>query len=201
MHFALVCLGGAVGTGARYLLGGLAVRWLGGEFPYGTLLVNVIGSFLIGLVQELALGAKVVPEHVRVVLAVGLLGGFTTYSAFAYESLRLVVAGSWTAAALYVGTHHRAVLRGLLAGHRRGPAGGGLGLPGNFFPPLLRFHHAGAVLAERLIVPLEHRVPLGVELQPLHQHPGQERQRHRHHEDQRLEDPAGAGGLAHHGPA
>ncbi|MFI5327311.1 MAG: fluoride efflux transporter CrcB [Candidatus Rokuibacteriota bacterium] len=103
MHFALVCLGGAVGTGARYLLGGLAIRWLGGELPYGTLLVNVIGSFLIGLVQELAMGAAVVPENVRVVVAVGLLGGFTTYSAFAYESLRLAAAGSWGAAALYVG--------------------------------------------------------------------------------------------------
>ena len=91
-----------MGTGARYLLGGLAIRWLGGEFPYGTLLVNVIGSFLIGLVQELALGAAVVPENVRVVLAVGLLGGFTTYSAFAYESLRLAAAGSWGSAVLYV---------------------------------------------------------------------------------------------------
>ena len=103
MHFALVCLGGAVGTGARYLLGGLALRWFGGEFPYGTLLVNVIGSFLIGLVQELAFGAGIVPENVRVVLAVGVLGGFTTYSAFAYESLRLAAAGSWGPAMLYVG--------------------------------------------------------------------------------------------------
>ncbi len=103
VHFALVCLGGAVGTGARYLLGGLAIRWLGGEFPHGTLVVNVIGSFLIGLVQELALGAAVVPENVRVVLAVGILGGFTTYSAFAYESLRLAAAGSLGAAVLYVG--------------------------------------------------------------------------------------------------
>lgn len=103
MHFALVCLGGAVGTGARYLLGGLAIRWLGGEFPYGTLLVNVIGSFLIGLVQELAFGAGIVPENARVVLAVGVLGGFTTYSAFAYESLRLAAAGSWAPAMFYVG--------------------------------------------------------------------------------------------------
>ena len=102
MHFALVCLGGAVGTGARYLLGGVAIRWLGGEFPYGTLLVNVIGSLLIGLVQELA-GAAVVHENVRVVLAVGVLGGFTTYSAFAYESLRLAASGSWGPAVLYVG--------------------------------------------------------------------------------------------------
>ena len=102
MHFALICLGGAVGTGARYLLGGLAIQWLGGEFPHGTLLVNVVGSFLVGLVQELALGAAVVPENVRLVLAVGLLGGFTTYSAFTYESLRLAAAGSWGSALLYV---------------------------------------------------------------------------------------------------
>ena len=102
MHFTLVCVAGAVGTGARYLLGGLAIRWLGGEFPYGTLLVNVVGSFLIGLVQELATGAAAVPENARVVLSVGLLGGFTTYSAFAYESLRLAAAGSWGPAVLYV---------------------------------------------------------------------------------------------------
>ena len=103
MRFALVCLGGAAGTGARYLLGGLLIRWLGADFPYGTLLVNLIGSFLIGLVQHLALTALVVPEGLRVVLAVGVLGGFTTYSAFAYESLRLAADGAWGAAVLYVG--------------------------------------------------------------------------------------------------
>lgn len=102
MSFALVCLGGAVGTGARYLLGGLALRWLGADFPYGTLLVNVIGSFLIGVVQELA-GAAALPESARVVLAVGVLGGFTTYSAFAHESLRLAATGAWGGALLYVG--------------------------------------------------------------------------------------------------
>ena len=103
MHFALVCLGGALGTGARYLVGGLVARWLGADFPHGTLLVNVIGSFLIGVVQELASGATVIPESVRVVLAVGVLGGFTTYSAFAYESLHLAGAGAWGAAIAYVG--------------------------------------------------------------------------------------------------
>lgn len=103
MRFALVCLGGAVGTGARYLLGALALRWLGADFPYGTLLVNVVGSFLIGVVQELALDAAALPESLRVVLAVGVLGGFTTYSAFAHESLRLAADGALGAAALYVG--------------------------------------------------------------------------------------------------
>ncbi len=134
MHFALVCLGGAVGTGARYLLGGLATPLARRRFPHGTLLVNVVGSFCIGLVQELAFGSAVLPENARVVLAVGVLGGFTTYSAFAYESLRLAAAGSWGAAAALRRAHHRAVLRGVPAGHRGGPPGGRLGLPGNFFP-------------------------------------------------------------------
>jgi fluoride exporter len=116
MHFALVCLGGAVGTGARYLLGGLALRWLGAEFPHGTLLVNVAGSFLIGVVQELALGAGALPERARVVLAVGVLGGFTTYSAFAYESLRLTAEGRWGAAVLYVGLTTTLCFAACLAG-------------------------------------------------------------------------------------
>jgi len=98
----LVCLGGAVGTGARYLLGGLVVRWLGADFPYGTLLINVLGSFLVGLVQQVGLSTLLIPDTLRVVLAIGVLGGFTTYSSFSYETLKLVEAGSWVGAAVYV---------------------------------------------------------------------------------------------------
>jgi CrcB protein len=101
-RFVLICLGGAVGTGARYLLGGLAARWLGPDFPYGTLLINVLGSFAIGLIQQIGLTTVVIPETLRLVLAVGIMGGFTTYSAFSYETLRLVETGSWGAAAVYV---------------------------------------------------------------------------------------------------
>jgi CrcB protein len=99
----LICLGGAVGTGARYLLGGLVVRWLGPDFPYGTLLINVLGSFLIGLIQQVGLSTLLIPDTLRLVLAIGVMGGFTTYSSFSYETLKLAEAGSWVGASLYVG--------------------------------------------------------------------------------------------------
>jgi fluoride exporter len=102
MRFVLICFGGAVGTGARYLLGGLVVRWLGPDFPYGTLLINVVGSFLIGIVQQVGLSTLLIPETLRLVLAIGVMGGFTTYSSFSYETMKLVETGSWGAATLYV---------------------------------------------------------------------------------------------------
>ena len=98
----LICLGGAVGTGARYFLGGLVVRWLGADFPYGTLLINVLGSFLIGLIQQVGLSTLLIPDTLRLVLTIGVMGGFTTYSSFSYETLKLAETGSWLAAAAYV---------------------------------------------------------------------------------------------------
>jgi CrcB protein len=92
-QFALICVGGAVGTGVRYLTGLLAVHWLGAAFPYGTLVVNLAGAFLIGLVQQLA--GALIPEGVRLFLVVGVLGGMTTYSAFAYETVRLMTLAEW----------------------------------------------------------------------------------------------------------
>ena len=77
-RLALICLGGAFGTGARYLLGGLVLRWAGPEFPYGTLIINVVGSLLIGLVQQVALSTLLIPETLRLVLAAGLYVGLTT---------------------------------------------------------------------------------------------------------------------------
>lgn len=98
----LVCLGGALGSGLRYLMALLAARWLGPDFPWGTLLVNVAGSFAIGFVQQLAAGTTVVPEPARLFLTVGLLGGLTTYSAFTYETVRLLQVGAWLPAAANV---------------------------------------------------------------------------------------------------
>jgi CrcB protein len=86
----LVALGGGIGSVLRYLTSGVAARWLGLDFPYGTLIVNVAGSFLIGLVQALAEEAAVLPEPARLFLSAGVMGGFTTYSAFSYETVRLV---------------------------------------------------------------------------------------------------------------
>jgi len=101
-RFLLICFGGAVGTGARYLLGGVVAGLLGPEFPYGTLLINVLGSLLIGIVQQVGLTSLMIPDTLRLVLAVGVMGGFTTYSSFSYETVKLVETGSWGAAAAYV---------------------------------------------------------------------------------------------------
>jgi CrcB protein len=94
----LVALGGALGSALRYATNGLAIRWLGLDFPYGTLIVNLVGSFLIGVVQALAAEAAVVPEPARLFLSAGVMGGFTTYSAFAYETVGLVGAEAWSRA-------------------------------------------------------------------------------------------------------
>lgn len=91
----LVAVGGAAGSVLRYVTSGLAIRWLGLDFPYGTLIVNVVGSFLIGLVQALADEARVIPEPARLFLSVGVMGGFTTYSAFSYETVRLIELDAW----------------------------------------------------------------------------------------------------------
>ena len=115
-RFVLICCGGAVGTGARYVLGGLAVRWFGPDFPYGTLIINVLGSFLIGVVQQIGLTSLLIPDTLRVVLAIGVMGGFTTYSSFSYEAIKLIESGSWVAATAYVAVTTALCLGGCTAG-------------------------------------------------------------------------------------
>ena len=102
VRLLLICLGGAVGTAARYAVGGLAARWLGPDFPYGTLLINVLGSLLVGIIQQIGLSTLLIPETLRLALTIGVMGGFTTYSSFSYETLRLVESGSWVPAVVNV---------------------------------------------------------------------------------------------------
>jgi CrcB protein len=101
----VVCLGGAVGTGVRYLVAIGAARWPGSAFPYGTLAVNVVGCFLIGLIQEMGAAALLLPDTTRLFLTTGIMGGLTTYSTFSYETMRLAEEGAWLqAVANVVGT-------------------------------------------------------------------------------------------------
>jgi len=94
----LVAAGGALGSVLRYLVATAAPAWLGPAFPWGTLAVNLVGSFLIGLVQQLATEALVLGEDTRLFLTTGVMGGLTTYSAFSYESVRLFETGAtWQA--------------------------------------------------------------------------------------------------------
>src|ERR1700730_16119895 len=116
MRLVLICLGGAVGTGARYLLGGLVVRWAGPDFPYGTLLINVLGSFLIGVVQQVGLSSLLIPSALRLVLAVGVLGGHTTSSPCGYMTIKLAGGGWRVPASLYVLLTTALCLGGCVAG-------------------------------------------------------------------------------------
>ncbi len=94
VRFLWICLGGAIGTGACYLISGWAAR-LGAFFPYGTLAVNLIGSFSIGAIMHVALTTTILSPDLRVVLAVGVMGGFTTYSGFNFETLQYLREGAW----------------------------------------------------------------------------------------------------------
>ena len=101
-RLAWICLGGALGTGARYLLSGWTLAALGAGFPWGTLAVNLIGSFAIGGVMHVSLTTALLSPTLRLTLTTGVMGGFTTYSAFNYESLRLAQDGAWLLAAANV---------------------------------------------------------------------------------------------------
>ena len=101
--FLLVTLGGAIGSGARYLLGSFVQAVAGTTFPLGTLVVNVFGSFIICAVMRLGTAANVISPALRLFLTTGLMGGFTTYSAFYYETYRYTQQGAYAPAVLNVG--------------------------------------------------------------------------------------------------
>lgn len=105
MSYLWIGLGSALGGMARHLVGGWALAAWGPGFPWGTFIVNVAGSFLIGLIAGLAavVGPPLLGENMKLFLGVGLCGGFTTFSAFSLQTLNLVEAGAWGAAALNVG--------------------------------------------------------------------------------------------------
>lgn len=90
-----ICLGGALGTGARYLLSIWLFRLTGPGFPYGTLAVNVIGSFLLGLLMHLSATTETFPPTLRLALTTGVMGGFTTYSTFNQETLGFLRDDAW----------------------------------------------------------------------------------------------------------
>ncbi len=97
-----VCFGSALGGGARYLVTQAAVTLIGPSFPYGTLTVNVIGSFLIGVLMHVGLNSTLISPTVRIFLTTGVMGGFTTYSTFNYETLRFAAEGDWHLGALNI---------------------------------------------------------------------------------------------------
>ena len=89
-----VVLGSGFGGGARYLVAGGFIKAFGVGFPFGTIAVNTIGSLLIGLIMEVALNTNLISGDMRVALTTGVLGGFTTYSTFNYETISFLQQGA-----------------------------------------------------------------------------------------------------------
>ena len=112
MTYLAISIGAVLGANARFILGGWVADRLGAGFPYGTLIINVTGSFLIGIVLTIATERAIVPSWWQPALAIGFLGSYTTFSTFSYETLSLVGAGSFAAA----GVNIAASLAGALVG-------------------------------------------------------------------------------------
>lgn len=102
MAAILVFVGSGLGGLLRYGLSMVAVRWLGAGFPWGTLFINIAGSFAIGAVAELWTQRPGLPWLGRLFLTTGIMGGFTTFSAFSLETVLLWQRGEFLAAILYV---------------------------------------------------------------------------------------------------
>jgi CrcB protein len=108
---AYVALGGALGALARYGISGWVYDRMGENFPWGTLVVNVVGCLALGLVIRWLQVSAVAPE-LRPFLTIGVLGAFTTFSTFSYETVALLQEGQWLRAGLYMGG---SVVLGLIA--------------------------------------------------------------------------------------
>src|SRR2546422_383232 len=91
----LLAFAGALGTLARYGLSGLAYRWWGESFPWGTLAVNLLGCFLFGLVWTLGEERLIISGETRLIVLTGFMGAFTTFSTFAFETTESLRDGEW----------------------------------------------------------------------------------------------------------
>lgn len=118
MRIALIVIFGAAGTLARYGLQGFVQYRTGGAFPTGTLLVNLSGCLFLGLIGQFTLNHLVMPPEWRMAITVGFFGGYTTFSSFGWEAIKMLEDGEWLRATAYVGVSVVAGLLLVLAGIR-----------------------------------------------------------------------------------
>jgi CrcB protein len=97
-----IAFGSALGGVARYLLGGWIQSRAGPAFPVGTLVINVTGSFLLGLLYRYATDSAAITPELRAMLTIGICGGYTTFSTFSYETVRLLDDGEFARAGAYI---------------------------------------------------------------------------------------------------
>ena len=91
----MIAVGGALGALARYALGGLVQEWAGPRFPYGTLVINISGCLVMGMVMTLLTERGVAHPNWRFLVPVGFIGAYTTFSTFEYETFRAIEQGAW----------------------------------------------------------------------------------------------------------
>jgi CrcB protein len=165
-----VALGGSLGSVLRFLVSTGTYQWLGRGFPYGTLAVNVIGSFLIGLLAEALILQRIAfALEYRAGILVGIMGGFTTFSSFSLETIYLIEQGSFTKAALNVSISLAACLLAVWLGLLSGRSlffysGGVIQWPGGLFPYALVVVNAiGAFLIGIVATVLLQKVAMSME--------------------------------------
>jgi CrcB protein len=120
VSYLWIAAGAALGGMLRYFLSGVAARLAGETFPWGTLLVNVTGCMFIGFFAALAgpEGRLILPPNIRLFVMTGLCGGYTTFSTFSYETLRLVQDGEWGYAGWNIAASVVLCLAGVWAGYQ-----------------------------------------------------------------------------------
>ena len=116
LNFILISLGAIVGANLRYLISRDTARWLGPVFPYGTMFINIAGSFIVGFFMIWTTERMLVDPRWRLLVVVGFCGGFTTFSSYAYESMAYFEQGQWMLMATNIVGNNLLCLLGALAG-------------------------------------------------------------------------------------
>jgi CrcB protein len=111
-----VGIGGAIGACLRYIISANSSRLFGTQFPYGTLIVNVLGGILIGFIMELSLTTDLISPELRLFLTTGIMGGLTTFSTFSYETINIFSDGKYILAGLNAGMNLFLSLLGVVVG-------------------------------------------------------------------------------------
>ena len=122
VRLILLMVFGAAGTLARYGLDGWIQYRAGPSFPFGTLTINLLGCFFLGAIGQFGLNHLSMPPDLRIGLTTGLMGGFTTFSTFGWDSVRMLESGEWPRALTYIGASVLGGLAAMMLGMRAGNA-------------------------------------------------------------------------------